>query len=69
MKKEEEKETHYQAYMLRLWRESADMPWRATLQDPHSQEKVGFASVEQLLAYIRTQTRERPSPPPSDRTD
>jgi hypothetical protein len=33
----------YRAYLLRLWRESKHDPWRATLEDPHTGERLGFA--------------------------
>jgi hypothetical protein len=47
---------HYHAYLLRLWREEEGMPWRATLQNPHTGEQEGFASVEQLISFIRGKT-------------
>jgi hypothetical protein len=58
------KETqNYFAYLLRLWRESGgDLPrdestrWRASLQDPHSGERVGFASLEELFSFLRRET-------------
>ncbi len=49
---------HYHAYLLRIWREEEGMPWRATLQNPHTGEQEGFASVEQLINFIRTKTGE-----------
>ena len=42
----------YQAYLLRLWRESATEPWRATLEDPHTGERLGFGGVDGLLSYL-----------------
>ncbi len=47
---------HYHAYLLRIWREEEGMPWRATLQNPHTGEQEGFASVEQLISFIRNKT-------------
>ncbi len=47
---------HYHAYLLRLWREEEGLPWRATLQNPHTGEQEGFASVEQLITFIRNKT-------------
>jgi hypothetical protein len=43
---------NYQAYLLRVWRESAAEPWRATLEDPHTGERLGFGGVDGLLAYL-----------------
>jgi hypothetical protein len=55
---------NYFAYLLRLWRESGgDLPrdestrWRASLQDPHSGERVGFANLEDLFAFLERETR------------
>jgi hypothetical protein len=48
----------YVSYLLRLWREqgSASTGWRASLQDPHSGERVGFASLEDLFGHLRRET-------------
>ena len=53
----------YLAYLLRLWRENAgDAPggetarWRASLEDPHSGEKRGFAHLDELAAFLRQRT-------------
>lgn len=45
----------YVAYLLRLWREKGgeSTQWRASLQDPHTGEKEGFASLGALFAYLR----------------
>ncbi len=50
----------YHSYLIRLWRDmSADgADWRASLQDPHTGERRGFASLESLFAYLRAQTTE-----------
>jgi hypothetical protein len=52
----------YIAYLLRLWREKggASTRWRASLQDPHSGERVGFASLEELFGYLRRETDDQP---------
>jgi hypothetical protein len=49
----------YVAYLLRLWREKGGgtTQWRASLQDPHSGERVGFADLEELFDYLRQETR------------
>jgi hypothetical protein len=48
----------YLAYMLRLWRMNSAVPsdWQASLEDPHSGKKIGFANLESLLSYLRDQT-------------
>jgi hypothetical protein len=48
--------THqYRAYLLRLWREGEHGPWRATLEDPHTGERIAFATADKLLAYLSDQ--------------
>lgn len=42
----------YHAYLLRLWREGAQKPWRAELVSPHTGERHHFAQREQLLAFL-----------------
>ncbi len=47
----------YHAYLLRLWcTEQADSTcWRASLEDSHTGERIGFASLEQLFAFLMEQ--------------
>lgn len=54
------------SYLLRLWREKgrASTWWRASLQDPLSGERVGFAHLDGLVAFLREQTG--PAPPAED---
>jgi len=49
---------NYIAYLLRLWREQGgeSTRWRASLQDPHSGERAGFANLEELFGYLRRET-------------
>ena len=48
----------YVAYLLRLWREKGrkTIRWRASLEDPHSGEKLGFAHLDELVAFLRQRT-------------
>ena len=52
-------EPRYLAFMLRLWqvRDNDEMVWRASLEDPHTGERRGFASLEMLVAFLREQAR------------
>jgi hypothetical protein len=44
------KQADYVSCLLRLWRESAQKAvWRASLEDPHTGERLGFASVDELF--------------------
>jgi hypothetical protein len=47
----------YLAYMLRLWRmRGAQAAWRASLEDPHSGERLSFASLDEVFAFLKQQT-------------
>ena len=45
----------YLAYLLRLWhiKGAGELGWRASLEDPHSGEMLGFPNVEALIDYLR----------------
>ena len=49
--------TTYQAYMLRIWQESDDLPWRASLQNPHTGEQKNFATLAHLYTFLDRQTQ------------
>jgi hypothetical protein len=46
---------HYRSYLLRLWCEAPDRRWRASLEDPRTGKRIGFASLEQLFAFLMEQ--------------
>jgi hypothetical protein len=48
----------YVSYLLRLWRASdgEDTVWRASLESPHTGERKGFASLDELFDFLRQQT-------------
>ncbi len=49
----------YLAYMLRLWRTRShgQLVWRASLENAHTAERVTFASIDALLAFIADKAR------------
>ena len=51
-------EQRYVAYLLRLWQVTSDdgAAWRASLQDVRTGERLGFATVERLVAFLTEQT-------------
>ncbi len=55
------KDVHYIAFMLRLWRvkQNGEHAWRASLESPSTGERRGFANLEELFAFLATQTREQ----------
>jgi hypothetical protein len=43
-------------YLLRLWRAEPHAEcWRAVLQDPRTGQRIGFATLEQLFAFLMEQ--------------
>lgn len=45
----------YVAYMLRLWQagsRSGRPVWRASLENPHTGERLAFGTVEDLFVYL-----------------
>jgi hypothetical protein len=49
----------YLSYLLRIWQTSdeAEQIWRASLEIPGTGERQGFASLEDLFDFLRTQTK------------
>ncbi len=46
----------YRSYLLRLWRsETSDKSWRASLEDSHTGQRIGFATLEQMFAFLMEQ--------------
>ncbi len=59
----------YVSFLLRLWRvsdEGKSQPgakkavWRASLENPHTSERKGFAGLDELFSFLREQTEETP---------
>ena len=48
-------QAHYNAYMLRMWQDQgeAGTVWRALLESPHTGERHGFTSLEDLFDFLR----------------
>ncbi|MBV7333693.1 hypothetical protein KFU94_36760 [Chloroflexi bacterium TSY] len=46
----------YRAYLVRLWQDEPDKPWRASAQSVQSGEVVRFASLQALFAFLETET-------------
>jgi hypothetical protein len=50
----------YRSYLLTFWEERSQDPaaptvWRFSLQDPRTDRRRGFASLEALLDFLRMQ--------------
>ena len=54
---------YYLSYLLRLWRtgDGEEPLWRASLKGVHDGEQMGFASLQDLFHFLRTQTGTLPS--------
>ncbi len=46
----------YHSYLLRLWQDGPQGPWRASLCDVATSEWINFAEIASLLTYLRIQT-------------
>ena len=48
--------TDYLSYLLRLWQDGQERAvWRASLQSPEVDERVGFVSLDDLFGFLRRQ--------------
>ena len=43
----------YRSYLLRLWVEGESRSWRFSLEDPHTEERLGFANLERLTEFLK----------------
>lgn len=50
---------NYQAYMVRFWRTSPAVPWRAAVIEPHHDAIRYFANREALYAFLDAQIDDR----------
>jgi hypothetical protein len=48
-----EDQLHSHTFVLTLWREQDDRPWRAALRPADGGARLGFTDVEQLAAFLR----------------
>jgi hypothetical protein len=47
----------YYAYLIRLWRTGLDGPWRASLEDARTGERIGFSGLSEAFAYLLSKTQ------------
>ena len=55
----------YLAYLLRLWRAGSgeSAAWRASLQDPHTRERMEFACLDDAVAFLEQRMSEAQAGP------
>ena len=49
----------YHAYLLRLWREGADAPWRAMVEETGNGRKHAFSTLQHLITFLEVLTDEQ----------
>ncbi len=42
----------YIAYLLRLWRTEHKGQWKASLEDPYVESRIGFGSIQALCVFL-----------------
>jgi hypothetical protein len=65
-----EQPRRYRAYLLRLWRtdDNREARWRASLEEPHTGLRHGFATLAELFTFLEEQTERdiQPGSPPNN---
>lgn len=56
------KPKRYHSYLLRMWQTSdgESCTWRASLEQPGTRERWGFASLDQLFDFLKDQATPHP---------
>ncbi|MCC7362124.1 MAG: hypothetical protein IT317_21750 [Anaerolineales bacterium] len=53
----------YHTFLLGLWNEAGSAPaWRCSLENPHTGERWGFSTMEELAAFLTAWTQQRSDP-------
>lgn len=47
---------NYKGYLVRIWRSSAQSPWRASTRNTKTGEMHQFSSLETLFLFLREET-------------
>ncbi|CAG0929847.1 hypothetical protein TFLX_01429 [Thermoflexales bacterium] len=56
-------------YILRVWREDADTPWRAAVQSAATGDRTYFAALEDVCRFLHTLTGATPAVPTASTHD
>lgn len=69
--RESPKPPNYQVYLLRVWEEPArpeELPssWRYSLEDPKTKDRIGFASLDELVCFLDEEHRVSAPADPAD---
>ncbi len=51
----------YFSYLLRIWKTGSaeTITWRASLEEPHTGERLTFTSLERLFAFLEDRCNEK----------
>lgn len=52
---------YYKSYLLRMWRESLEGEWRASLQDVVTCENHNFPTIAALMEYLAVENKKNAS--------
>jgi hypothetical protein len=66
-----DKPPRYRAFLLRCWEErrrgiGCGVVWRFSLEDAHTGQRRGFAGLEEMVAFLRSQLKDQTRPDPAD---
>jgi hypothetical protein len=56
----------YHSFLLRLWQESEQAPWRASLERVATGERYGFPDLVSLFAFLQVECQETAARHPPD---
>ena len=46
---------NYRSFLVRIWREAEDAPWRASITDVLSKESLAFGTLQALFLHLHKQ--------------
>jgi hypothetical protein len=52
---------YYRSFLLRIWQESEQSPWRGSLQSVDDGNTVAFGELESLLLFLLNRSDQPPS--------
>ena len=58
--------SNYMTYVLRLWQDGDDAPWRASLECARTGERHSFVDLSALFAFLECETEGSRSTPIED---
>ena len=67
----DEQRQGYVSFLLRLWRveDRGKSGWRASLEEPGGGDRLGFASIDNLCAFLRWEANLPPNSPRTQPTE